>query len=526
LFFENTFAKGLRHQSLPWLIFAISLLVTYLLWQNEQRHAAQDLQIGFDFTLRESTTRIEQRMTTYEQMLRGVQGLFSASDSIGRENFKSYVESLEPGADFSGGQGLGLAQVVVPAHKNWHTAALRREGFPDYAIKPEGERDMYAPIVQVEPLLGLSLALIGYDPYSDPVLRAAMEQARDSGTIAITGKVASAVEAGHAGQSGFLMYAPLYKKGMAHDTLAARRANIAGWAFAPVRMNDLMASLYGERTATTAIKIYDGVEMSKQTLMYESASDIAEEKKSSLAAFEYIEIAGRTWTVAMRSQAGFEGRFGRDKSPLIASVGMVLGLLLALLTRQLSTTRERALAIANGMTRELREMATTDFLTGLSNRRHFTARIEEELARVQRLNAQQATLVALDLDHFKQINDTHGHAAGDAVLKRFAAILRGELRQIDTAGRMGGEEFAILLPGADAAAATAFGERLRQKVMETPIMHGAQTIRLTVSIGISAMIPSDASAEAVLVRADGALYRAKEGGRNRVEIAVEPVVRA
>jgi diguanylate cyclase (GGDEF)-like protein len=261
-------------------------------------------------------------------------------------------------------------------------------------------------------------------------------------------------------------------------------------------------------------------------LMYESVSDLAGEKKSSLAALEYIEIAGRTWTVAMRSLAGFEGRFGRDKSPLIASVGMVLGVLLALLTWQLTTTRERALAIANGMTRELREMATTDFLTGLSNRRHFTARTEEELARGQRLNAQQATVVALDLDHFKQINDTHGHAAGDAVLKRFAALLRGELRQIDTAGRMGGEEFAILLPGADAAAAKAFGERLRQKVMDTPMMHGGQTIRLTVSIGISAMSPGDTSADAVLVRADGALYRAKEGGRNRVEIAIEPVVRA
>jgi diguanylate cyclase (GGDEF)-like protein len=129
----------------------------------------------------------------------------------------------------------------------------------------------------------------------------------------------------------------------------------------------------------------------------------------------------------------------------------------------------------------------------------------------------------LDLDHFKQINDTHGHAAGDAVLRHFAALLRGELRKVDTAGRMGGEEFAIILPGADSAAARAFGERLRQRVAETPVMHGGLAIQVTVSIGIAAMTPRDATADAVLVRADRALYRAKEGGRNRSEIAIESV---
>lgn len=518
--------RSLRHKILPWLIFAISLFVTYLLWQNERHHATQDLQARFDFALRESASRIEQRMAAYEQMLRGVQGLFSASDGIGRENFEAYVESLELGADFPGIQGLGLAQIVAPAQRDRHTAALRNHGFPEYTIKPEGARDIYAPIVQMEPLLGRGLKMIGYDPYSEPVLRAAMEQARDLGTVAISGKIAALPEAGPGGQSGFVMYFPLYKKGMPHDAVASRRANIVGWAFAPVRMNDLMASLYGERSVTTAIKIYDGVEMSNQTLMYESVSDVVESGNSPLSALEYIEIAGHTWTLAMRSLDSFEGRFGKDKSQLIAATGIVLGLLLAVLTWQLTMTRERAVAIANEMTRELREMATTDFLTDLSNRRHFMARMEQELARVQRLDAQQAAVVVLDLDHFKRINDTHGHATGDTVLRNFAALLRGELRKVDTAGRVGGEEFAILLPGADRAAAEAFAERLRQKVMETPIMHDGQTIRVTVSIGISAMTPRDASADAALVRADGALYRAKEGGRNRVEVANESVVRA
>jgi diguanylate cyclase (GGDEF)-like protein/PAS domain S-box-containing protein len=168
---------------------------------------------------------------------------------------------------------------------------------------------------------------------------------------------------------------------------------------------------------------------------------------------------------------------------------------------------------------ELREMATTDFLTGLYNRRHFMGRMEDELARLKRHDTQCASVLMLDLDRFKNINDTLGHSAGDLVLKHFAAIVQAELRKIDTAGRIGGEEFAILLPGSDAEAAQAFAERLRQKVSDTPAAREGKSIPATVSIGISALRAGDAAPDAALIRADQALYRAKEGGRNRVEVA-------
>lgn len=179
------------------------------------------------------------------------------------------------------------------------------------------------------------------------------------------------------------------------------------------------------------------------------------------------------------------------------------------------TERKRAEA-------ELREMATTDFLTGLANRRHFIARMTDELARLQRLDNPHAAVLMIDLDHFKHINDTHGHATGDAVLRHFAALMRGELRKIDTAGRVGGEEFAIILPGADPDEAKVFAERLRQKVAITPLTLDDQVIPVTVSIGIAVMKATDASADAALIRADEALYRAKNNGRNRVEVAAEP----
>jgi diguanylate cyclase (GGDEF)-like protein len=125
----------------------------------------------------------------------------------------------------------------------------------------------------------------------------------------------------------------------------------------------------------------------------------------------------------------------------------------------------------------------------------------------------------LDLDLFKGVNDTYGHTAGDAVLKHFARLMQNAIRKIDTAGRLGGEEFAIILPGADAMAAKASAERLRKVVATTPFVREGKTIPLTVSIGIATMGPGDRNEDAALTRADGALYRAKRNGRNRVEIA-------
>ncbi|MEW6164763.1 MAG: diguanylate cyclase [Pseudomonadota bacterium] len=172
------------------------------------------------------------------------------------------------------------------------------------------------------------------------------------------------------------------------------------------------------------------------------------------------------------------------------------------------------------MEAELTRLATTDALTGVANRRQFIASAEAELARVQRF-AQPAALLMLDLDHFKRINDTRGHAAGDAVLVAFADAVRGMLRKVDSFGRIGGEEFAVLLPGTDMAAALKLAERLRLMTAALSVAAGEHAVVFTVSIGVALMRVEDASPDEAMARADAALYRAKQAGRNRVEVAAE-----
>ena len=167
---------------------------------------------------------------------------------------------------------------------------------------------------------------------------------------------------------------------------------------------------------------------------------------------------------------------------------------------------------------ELLEMATTDALTGLPNRRTFMGRLEEEFARVRRFESHQVAVLMLDLDYFKRINDTHGHAAGDEVLRQVAMLIRDETRRVDLCSRIGGEEFAILLAGATPVTARDFAERLRGKIAAAAIVNDGMAIAVTASIGIAAMRSSDDAADAALMRADGALYHAKNFGRNQVKL--------
>ena len=164
---------------------------------------------------------------------------------------------------------------------------------------------------------------------------------------------------------------------------------------------------------------------------------------------------------------------------------------------------------------ELRLQASTDFLTGAANRRGFMHSLSREFERIQRHPGLQSCVLMLDLDHFKKVNDGFGHAAGDAVLKQVTHLMKLETRRLDALGRIGGEEFALLLPDTARDEALLLANRLRERIERSPLQFQQQSIPTTVSIGCSLIELFDSNADAVMVRADKALYQAKRQGRNQ-----------
>jgi len=182
----------------------------------------------------------------------------------------------------------------------------------------------------------------------------------------------------------------------------------------------------------------------------------------------------------------------------------------------------RDITEAKNLLARVESLASTDELTGLPNRRCFMVEAERELAMARR-HGTSLSVAMFDIDRFKSINDCHGHAAGDVALKAFGSILAAEVRKDDVAGRIGGEEFALLLWSAELQDAWSICERIRSKI-ESRCFEDADgcAIRMTVSAGLAAFGPEDADLDTLLARADCALYEAKSAGRNRV-VARRPV---
>jgi len=331
--------KQPTHLLWPLLAALLALAVTGGLWRHERQTQERHLRDNFDFGLRQTATRIEQRLASYEQMLRGARGLFESSDSVTPSDFSAYVDILLGGADFSGVRSFAYAaaSASAPASALVTLAA------------PAGAR------------------ALGEDPLADPERRAAMLLARDSGRASITGRLLAGDD------SLFVMFMPVYANDRFASTVAERRENLRGWVMARFDIDEVMSSLYGESTPGLEVRVYDGVEPGAGTLMYprpEAArSGAAGSTRATAAAAapdagaprfdarEYIGFAGHTWTLVVHSTPAFERHFSNDSPRIILIAGIGLSALLALVTWQLVTARERAHAAARSMTRQWRESA-------------------------------------------------------------------------------------------------------------------------------------------------------------------------
>jgi diguanylate cyclase (GGDEF)-like protein len=353
-------------------------------------------------------------------------------------------------------------------------------------MRPARPRSEYFPVIYVA-AKGLSVqAPVGYDVGSDPLRGPYLLKARDSGRPAATPAMRLPV-----GGTGINVFRPVYRDGMPTRTPAERRAALIGFAGGAFHVPDLTAA------ATTALpKGVAAALIDHGTTI--SGPDLPRDE----SAVAPIRIANHTWLLVVRDP----DRPGVDLAVMIALVGLSLAALLAALV--LVWSRHERM-------QELALQASQDPLTGLKNRRRFGEDLRAELARSHRYGVAGALLM-LDLDHFKQVNDTLGHPAGDRVLAEIAAVLRARARETDVLARIGGDEFAIVLPRCELAEAEEVGGEITVAIRER-MSAEPEIPPITASVGIAAFgVGERLSYETVLGRADAAMYAAKGSGRDRV----------
>lgn len=408
---------------------------------------------------------------------------------------------------YGGTQNFGWSPLVQLADR----AAYEAGRWPIKGRSATGEtftaalRNSYLPITLIEPLASNAQAL-GLDVAVLPATADSVAGTRTTGQPRVSEGIRLVQEVGE--QRGVVMYQAVFQP---HSTV------LKGVVSAVFRMDDVLQALgtadSGARPESCLIDSQAAV--GNRRLAGPSGCDAAEWARAPMTVQLPLQFGGREWVLLVRANVGFLNQ-ARDLSAwaMVALSLLCVGLLGAFLLVITGQTR-RTQALVEQRTLELAALAHYDSLTGLPNRSQWVSRGQAELQQAQ--HTQQALAVLfLDLDHFKHINDSRGHQAGDRTLVKVAATLQQGLRPLDRVGRYGGEEFVALLPISDLASAQRMAERLRARVEGLPA--DTDTPACTVSIGVARVQAGDASCDAVVGRADRALYQAKAAGRNQVSL--------
>ncbi len=352
--FPDRLQKGLYFA--PALVLLLSLIALVLLWRELDVRHAYNLRDHFQAESARIGTKISLRMSSYTQILRGGAGLFAASENVDRIEWKRYIDKLELDQTFRGIQGVGFAQYIRPEQFEAHLRSIRRQGFPDYVVKPSGQRADYSSIIYLEPFSGRNLRAFGYDMFSEPVRHAAMAAARDSGLAVFSGKVQLVQETSTDVQAGILAYHPVYARGALPQTVEQRRAALLGWTYSPYRMNDMMEGIVSDDLDNIRLEIFDGDSVHAEALLFDSEKKVATNATpSGLLLVSRLELEGRTWTLRYSALPGFSAATKFEPPWVEFTAILIIGLLLFAITWALVNTRRRAEQMAGELTTSLRQ---------------------------------------------------------------------------------------------------------------------------------------------------------------------------
>lgn len=350
-------AEKLHGPFLAWTILAISLILTGCAWFISNNYVEQRAQDKFQFKANEIAQAIEDQMLVYEQVLRGGVAFFDASNFVSREEWKVYVDKLDLEKNWPGIQGLGYAIPVPKDEMQKHIDEVRSQGFPEFTVKPDGERDFYTSIIYLEPFDWRNRRAFGYDMWSNDLRREGMKSSMETGNAVASGLITLKQETDKDIQKGFLLYLPVYKKNFPINTPGQKTTALQGWVYAAFRTNDLMKGILTSRESgldnSTEMEIYDG-SISGANLLYSStgASTIANGNDHRFSKTIDLQTHGRNRSIYVYENENFKAA-NENLPTYVAIGGLIVDILLFYVIFALTSVQRRAVNMAREISGEI-----------------------------------------------------------------------------------------------------------------------------------------------------------------------------
>lgn len=345
-----------RRVLLPYLILLLGLCFTLLVYYYFYKLTYEQDQSRFQKSVQEIQDDIQLRVQTSVALLRAGTGLFAASDTVEIEEFDRFVQQIQLDKNYPGIHGIGFSFRFTPQELPAVVERMQKAGFSDFKVWPENPRDEYHAIIYLQPQNATNHAAMGFDMFTEPVRRQAMERARDSGSASASGRVILVQEEADPEnkQPGFLIYAPVYRKGLPISNAEERRKALVGFVYSPYRIADFLEPITKQKNYDVSFRVYDGPNQKPENLLH-SYGDFGstEEPRFRVSLLENVE--GRQWTIAFATKPSFEGASSRPylKYTLIA------GVLLSVLFFGVSRAQVMARMSAEHAAAELKESEST-----------------------------------------------------------------------------------------------------------------------------------------------------------------------
>jgi diguanylate cyclase (GGDEF)-like protein/PAS domain S-box-containing protein len=327
----------------------VGLYLTHNKWVSTKEIIYQSAEIAFIKKFDELSDGISSKLAAYQQVLRATQGLFYASETVSRDEFKVFNQQLKLAEHYPGIQGIGHVILIPSTAKAAHISAVRAEGFPEYKIMPDSERDTYSSILYIEPFDMQNRRAFGFDMYSEPVRRKAMSLARETGRAVLTEKVVLVQDLPESSAAGLLMYKPLFHEHL-NMTSENRVHRLYGWVYAVFRIDDFLRDLLVPVQHMMDIRLVDIAAAAPNQNLYGQLPNTG---------FEFFQtkeiiVGSRVWAIQATSTPEFEAGVNVNQAYLIGLMGIFVSILFAALVGFLASGRANALRVAQKITHSLR----------------------------------------------------------------------------------------------------------------------------------------------------------------------------